>query len=85
MCAKVILSTDPGIDDALAIIFLSQLGVLEAVWTTMGNNTLEICTNNAVKILDLIGKHGIPIIKGAEKPISDIRPSIAKVHGEDGW
>ena len=84
MCAKIILSTDPGIDDAMAIIFLSKLNVLEAIWTTMGNNTLEICTNNSVKILELIGKQGIPIIKGAEMPISNANHTIAGVHGKDG-
>ena len=51
MCAKIILSTDPGIDDAMAIIFLSKLNVLEAIWTTMGNNTIENCTNNTIKIV----------------------------------
>ena len=81
---KIILSTDPGIDDAMAIIFLSKLDALEAIWTTMGNNTLEICTNNSIKILELIEKQGIPIIKGAETPISNGKYSIAGVHGKDG-
>ncbi len=84
MCAKVILSTDPGIDDAMAIAFLNKLNSLEIVWTTMGNNTLEKCTNNAVKILELLGKREIPIIKGAAEPISKKDVLSAGVHGKDG-
>ncbi|NVM56296.1 MAG: nucleoside hydrolase, partial [Candidatus Helarchaeota archaeon] len=64
MTAKIILSTDPGIDDAMAIIFLSKLNTLEAIWTTMGNNTIENVTNNATKILELMNKTEIPIIRG---------------------
>ena len=45
MNAQVLLSTDPGIDDAMAIIFLQKLQVLKGVWTTYGNHTIEKCTN----------------------------------------
>lgn len=84
MSKKIILSTDPGIDDAIAIIFLSKINVLEAIWTTMGNNTLETCTNNTVKILELLGRRDIPIIEGAAKPLSRKMNFSAQVHGKDG-
>jgi len=81
---QIILSTDPGIDDALAIIFLSKLKVLKAIWTTVGNNTLEVCTHNAMKLLELLGRKEIPIIKGAAQSLSLNLDFIAEVHGKDG-
>jgi len=84
MTNQIILSCDPGIDDALAIVFLSKLNSLKAIWTTMGNNTLQNCTNNAVKVLDLLEERQIPIIQGADQPLSGPIDLIAGVHGKDG-
>ncbi|HUX98080.1 MAG TPA: nucleoside hydrolase [Candidatus Deferrimicrobium sp.] len=84
MSKQIILSTDPGIDDALAIILLIRLNVLHAIWTTMGNNTIENCTKNAMKILQMLGKKEIPIIKGAAQPLLRKADFSAEVHGEDG-
>lgn len=84
MTSQIILSTDPGIDDAMALIFLEKLGTLEVVWTTFGNNSLENCTNNALRLLKLIGKYDIPVIKGVAEPIVRRFCGDAKVHGYDG-
>jgi purine nucleosidase len=84
MTDQIVLSCDPGIDDALAIVFLSKLGSLKAIWTTMGNNTLENCTQNAARVLNLLGERQIPIIKGAAEPLSGPIDLIAGVHGKDG-
>jgi purine nucleosidase len=80
----IILSTDPGIDDALAIIFLARLNALHAIWTTMGNNTMEICTENAMKVLQILGRKEIPIIKGAAQPLIRKADFSEQIHGEDG-
>jgi pyrimidine-specific ribonucleoside hydrolase len=46
---KVILDTDPGIDDALAFILLKAMPEisLQAITTTHGNTTVQKCTENA--------------------------------------
>ena len=81
---QILLSTDPGIDDALTIIFLSKLNSLKAIWTTMGNATLESTTNNAMRLLNILDQRQIPIIKGAVGPLSGVINFTADVHGSDG-
>ncbi len=84
MDKHIILSTDPGIDDALAIIFLAKLNKLDAIWTTYGNNRLDICTSNTMKLLELMRRKEIPIIEGSAGSLSRKRSAIALVHGKDG-
>lgn len=81
---KIIIDTDPGHDDALAIMLLekSERFKIEAITTVCGNSTIENVTNNARFILDLIGSQ-TPIYIGERKPLK--RKLIkAVVHGESG-
>lgn len=81
---KIIIDTDPGHDDALAIILLvkSRLFNILAVTTVAGNSTIQNVTNNARYILDLL-KSDIPIYSGSRKPLA--RPLVlANVHGQSG-
>lgn len=80
----IIIDTDPGHDDALAIILLEKSGLVDikAITTVAGNSTIEKVTNNARYILDLIDC-GAPIYSGSRRPIK--RDLIkANVHGESG-
>ncbi|MBI2405410.1 nucleoside hydrolase [Candidatus Gottesmanbacteria bacterium] len=84
MRKKIIIDTDPGHDDALAIMLLAKSGTvdIEAITTVAGNATIAEVTNNARFIADLIGLN-VPIFSGAEKPLA--RPLIqAVVHGSGG-
>ena len=84
---RVIIDTDPGVDDAAAI-FLAlaspELSV-EALTTVYGNGPVEASTQNARRILHAAGREGIPIYRGAGKPL--LRPPnegwAAHVHGQD--
>ena len=81
---SVIIDTDPGHDDALAIILLEKSGVadIKAVTTVAGNSTIQNVTNNARYILDLLGVP-TPLFSGSSKPIK--RKLIqAVVHGKSG-
>lgn len=81
---KIIIDTDPGHDDALAILLLekSKLFNIEALTTVAGNSAIEDTTNNARYILDLISSN-TPIYSGAKKPLK--RDLIkAEVHGDGG-
>ncbi len=84
MKQKIIIDTDPGHDDALALMLLgksNQLDIL-AITTVAGNTTIEKTTNNARYIADLISLSA-PIYSGADKPLS--RSLVqAVVHGEGG-
>jgi len=81
---KIIIDTDPGHDDALAILLLekSRGFDIKALTTVCGNSTIEDTTNNARCILDLIDSR-TPIYSGAEKPLKK-ELIKAVVHGEGG-
>lgn len=81
---KLIIDTDPGHDDALAILITllsDQFDVL-AITTVAGNATIKKVTRNAQAILDLIGSHA-PIFSGIDKPLKR-KLVTAVVHGESG-
>lgn len=80
----VIIDTDPGHDDALAIMLLirSKAVDVEAITTVAGNVEIQKTTNNARFILDLINSD-IPIYSGSQKPLKK-EPVFANVHGISG-
>ena len=86
MSKKVILDTDPGIDDAMAIIFAHEHKDIDliGITTVFGNATIETTTNNA---LHLKRKFGLSadIAMGAASPLKIIaRDPAAIVHGNNG-
>jgi inosine-uridine nucleoside N-ribohydrolase len=85
MMQKIIIDTDPGHDDAMALMLACksvELDVL-AVMTVCGNSTIENTTRNARYILDFIGGKDTPVYSGAKKPLQ--RELIqAVVHGVSG-
>ncbi len=82
---KVIIDTDPGIDDLLAIAIALESEELDviAISTVFGNVSLEHTSQNALLICDVLEKE-LKIIKGAEKPLFYDRKGSASVHGKDG-
>lgn len=83
---RIVIDTDPGIDDALALFFaLAAPDVqLEAVTTVSGNVSVDKTTRNALALLDLAGRGDVPVARGADRPL--LRPAVyaAHVHGENG-
>ncbi len=87
MSKKIIIDTDPGVDDAMAIQFALNSPELEVLGltTVFGNVKLELCTENALRLLDLGGRNDIPVAAGAATPLQGPFPGgAAFVHGEDG-
>ena len=85
MKIPVIIDTDPGHDDALAIMLAvkSDLFDIKAITTVAGNSTIENTTRNARYLLKLLNREDIPVFSGAEKPLErDLIKAI--VHGESG-
>ena len=84
---KIIIDTDPGIDDAIAILLAlsaeKELEVL-ALTTVNGNVDVEKNTKNACRILEVAGRCDIPVYKGSNKPLVREKRGGAGVHGEDG-
>ncbi|WP_428946227.1 ribonucleoside hydrolase RihC [Pantoea sp. FN060301] len=85
MRIPIVLDTDPGIDDAVAIaaaLFSPQLD-LKLITTVSGNVALEKTTHNALQLMDFWQKD-VSVARGAAKPL--VRPlrDAAYVHGESG-
>ena len=83
---KVIIDSDPGIDDAMAILFALRSPALEVVGitTVFGNTTIDHATANALTLVGLAGS-SVPVARGAEHPlVKDPRSPPTYAHGADG-
>lgn len=83
---KVIIDSDPGVDDAMAILFALESPAIEVVGitTVFGNVTLENGTANALTLVELAGAD-VPVARGAEHPlVNPRRDPPTFVHGSDG-
>jgi purine nucleosidase len=83
---RIIIDTDPGIDDALAFLLAlaSPEVKLEALTTTQGNVTLEKATRNALAVLELARASHIPVARGSVLPLVQPLRASADIHGESG-
>jgi purine nucleosidase len=86
MPKRILFDTDPGIDDACAILLAlasPELSV-DGLSIVHGNCSLEQGTTNALSVLELANAAHIPVARGCELPI--VRPSLLapETHGETG-
>lgn len=86
MTRRVIIDTDPGLDDAVAILFALASGHFDVIGitTVAGNIGLTRTTSNAGGLLAALGKGDIPVHSGADRPLSRHTIDAADVHGDDG-
>lgn len=88
MAQKIIIDTDPGIDDAMAILAALHSPELEVLGLTVvfGNADVDSCAQNALRLVELEGNDHIPVAKGCGKPLVLPADSFASlVHGRDGF
>ncbi|MDE2725175.1 MAG: nucleoside hydrolase [Gemmatimonadota bacterium] len=82
----IILDTDPGVDDALAMMLAlgsSELDVI-GICTVSGNVPLNTGTRNAQGLLQLLDRTEIPVFAGADQPLKRDPVFATEVHGESG-
>ena len=86
MATKIVLDTDPGHDDAVALLLALASPEVEllGVTTVAGNQTLAKTTANALKILEFVGRTDVPVHVGCERPLVREQWAAAYVHGESG-
>ena len=87
MTCHLLIDTDPGIDDALAILLaLASPGAhIEAVTVVAGNVPVDLATANARRILAVAAPTPMPpVIRGAEAPLKRTLITAGHVHGQDG-
>ena len=83
---RVIIDTDPGTDDALAIFLALHSPELkvEALTPVAGNVPLELTLPNALRLLEIAGKSHIPVAAGADRPLVRRLITATYAHGENG-
>lgn len=83
---RIIIDTDPGIDDALAILLAlaSPEVALEGLTVVHGNCRLEQGVTNALSVLELVGATHIPVAPGLSRPL--VKPPLfaEETHGPQG-
>ena len=79
----VIFDTDPGIDDAMALLFLKSQPSLKlaAITTVFGNAETDVTTRNALYLAQRFGLD-VPVYAGATQPLTIARrPAPTFIHG----
>lgn len=87
---KMILDLDTGVDDALAIAYaladpeIDLIGIV----SSYGNNLLDVCAENSLKLLELLGHTDIPVFKGLPHSCTtdhfDVMQVSKDIHGDNG-
>lgn len=84
---KLIIDTDPGVDDAMAIFYAAAAPEIEllGLTTIFGNVTVETATRNALRLVEK-ARLSVPVAEGAKTPLElpPFKPS-AHVHGAEGF
>ena len=87
MARKIIIDTDPGQDDAVAILLaLGSPDELEVLGITAvaGNVPLALTEKNARIVCELAGRLDIPVFAGADRPLRRTLVTAEHVHGKTG-
>lgn len=87
---KMILDLDTGVDDALAIAYavadphVDLIGIV----SSYGNNLLDVCAQNSLKLLELLGQTDVPVYKGLPHSCTsdhfDVMQVSKDIHGDNG-
>ena len=97
MCVRIIFDSDPGIDDAVALLmaFASPEINLLGLTTVVGNAPLSQITRNALQVRELGESGHVPLFQGCPRPLlswTHYDPTqtsaqfdyVKKIHGEQG-
>lgn len=82
----LLIDTDPGVDDALALLMAFADPRHEVVGLTVaaGNVGLRHTVANALKVCEVAGRGEVPVFAGCDRPLLHPAPDAANVHGADG-
>ena len=87
MAKKIIIDTDPGVDDTIAICTALRSSEVSVIGLTsvFGNATGDVTALNALRLVELEGHGDIPVARGSDVPLFAPLEKIASfVHGDDG-
>lgn len=84
---RLIIDTDPGMDDAVALLIAfghpEQIDV-RMISTVGGNVPVSMCTNNALRICELADRTDVPVYEGCPKALLRPNNAVFNVHGTSG-
>jgi purine nucleosidase len=82
----IVLDTDTGIDDAVALLYLAGRDDVEisAITSVYGNTPVDSAVTNIARVLKVAGIEDTLVARGAAGPIHGEAAIAAKVHGSDG-
>ena len=86
----MILDLDTGVDDALAIAYATAAPDVDLIWivSSYGNNLIDICAQNSLKLLELLGQTDVPVYKGLSHSSTsdhfDVMQVSLDIHGNNG-
>ncbi|WP_417309960.1 nucleoside hydrolase [Devosia sp.] len=87
MKRKIIIDTDPGQDDAVAILLAlaspDEIDV-QGIVAVAGNVPLALNVKNALRVLELAGRPDVPVYAGCERPLRRRLVTAEHVHGDTG-
>jgi inosine-uridine nucleoside N-ribohydrolase len=83
---RILIDTDPGVDDALAIFLATRSPELqiEGITAVSGNVPLAFTLPNALRLVEIAGRPDIPVAGGAAVPLLRRLVTAAYVHGNNG-
>ena len=87
---KMILDLDTGVDDALAIAYAVAAPDVDLIGivSSYGNNLLDVCAENSLKLLELLGQTDVPVYKGLPHSSTsdhfDVMQVSKDIHGDNG-
>jgi len=86
MTRKIIIDTDPGQDDAVAILLALASPELEVLGLTCvaGNVPLPLTARNARIVCELAGRGDVPVFAGCDRPMARKLVTAEHVHGKTG-
>ena len=82
----VIIDTDPGVDDAIALLMALSCPDLDVIGltTTAGNVPLAPATRNTLALLEHLNRTDVPVYKGASRPVRGRFAYARHVHSASG-
>ncbi|MDG1207667.1 MAG: nucleoside hydrolase, partial [Paracoccaceae bacterium] len=83
---KIIIDTDPGQDDAVALLLAMASPELDILGITVvaGNVPLALTEVNTRKVCELAGRSDIPVYAGCDAPLERPLVTAEHVHGKTG-
>ena len=83
---RVIIDTDPGVDDAFALLLAMRSPELkiEGITAVAGNVPLDLGLPNALRMVEIAGRADIPVAPGAKSPLLRRLVTAVYAHGDNG-